>query len=185
MLLCFHTMQLRLQGTSAYKIVPGYLLQLPFVVDNGVAPYHRRCIADAAAYFNEHQPIHGMHVQLLDRCTGPGAGRGCHTISYIPEERAAAPLGYTEYTGTYGGGNWTIFITDIFLDRWVPYENVCFNIMLHEIVHAKGLDHNGIPGTVMGNTVQLDKYHRPLPAARWSLSVDDILGLLESAQRVV
>ncbi len=78
--------------------------------------------------------------------------------------------GYTQY---YFNSN----ETDIFINEYLKYyPTVYYNVLLHEFIHALGLNHTDV-ASIMNYSISLSDNGYILPDKKMYLSIDDINGL--------
>ena len=159
-----------------YNLIPGVVIQRPFTISNGLSTDHVSCIKDAISEFNSVARDFDINtrVTLLDQCT---PDRLCNTISYGANNDS---LGYTSISGFYANTDWYIEQTNIYISSLVPYHNTCYNIILHELLHSKGLHHSTVVGSIMNNSISTYPDGRVYDMDKWNFVLDDLIGLLVS-----
>ena len=94
-------------------------------------------------------------------------------------------FGFSHLYGYFGGDDWVMYRTDFYIKDDLEDLNVCFNVVLHELLHCVGLAHNDVPGSVMNNSVMIDKGSSVVPSDKWTLSLDDVMGIYASSTRLI
>ena len=154
----------------SFKLIPGYILEKPFNIHNTVSDFHVRCINNAAEDFNSLTYFHGMTIQFIDKCDAY-----CNQIQYTNNTDR---VGYTEIYGFHNGKSWYNDETNIYISPSINYFNTCYNVMIHEFLHSKGLDHSIIKGSIMNNSIHMYTDGTFVMTDKWLFSLDDLWGLI-------
>jgi hypothetical protein len=161
-----------LAATShAYRLIPGIFPDtLYYGIDPEMTYQDRLCIGEAVAEINKYSYLTGKSVNVFSEC------QFCDTISYHDRPNSVA---YAIINGNFNGQDWQSTDCNIYVRRGL-HLNICRNVMLHEFLHAAGLDHSDDKDSVMGYHVSVSMLGELITENKKELNWDDILGLYYS-----
>jgi len=157
-----------------YKLIAGTVPDKNIYISSKLSSSHQQCIENVVDYYNTFSfldstvisPNYDYHHDIR--------------ISYYdqndPQNRLTAS---TSFTGILLNDNtWSVSDMEIKLNKDIQHSNLCEFLMLHEILHTKGLYHSLNPYSFMNQSVFIRNeivQDTEKPYMGW----DDIAGLLQ------
>ncbi len=120
----------------------------PLYISRSLSSRHVMCTFEAVNIYNSQTP--SAHV-IISPIWQPSYVR----ISYYNgDDPTTRRTGSTRYTGHLQSNNeWSIDRMNIEISRDITHHNACVSIVLHEILHTRGLYHSDVPGSIMNLTI--------------------------------
>mgnify|MGYP006117129357 CR=1 FL=1 len=143
---------------------------LPYTIQKLPTNY-QKMVYEVQKHFNKYSYFHNQRIDISDEYCTP-----CHSIELDPQDLS----GYITLSGIYDGSsnNWVCDPANIYLSPSLTWDNTIFNIIMHEILHSKGLYHSRETDSVMNNTIIVDTQGIPIKDyPRFSLTWNDLYGL--------
>lgn len=114
--------------------------------------------------------VHNGYSKSIDRVPS-----GYQTIT---PSTAMKSIGDTRITMGYGQLGWVTHDVDIRLNEVViVHPSTFYNVVLHELGHAMGIDHNLVAGSIMNHSITMGANGFALYEQRHKLSPDDVYGV--------
>lgn len=162
---------------SGYKLFPGVYSNYhnyDFFIDPNFTNDQINVIQEA---FNQWRSA-GAPISLVNYGEEGQLFDGINTIFISTQPQLGDTLVKAHFDVTTG---WAIFEADIRINiSKISDDSSLYNIMLHELGHALGLDHSDTTNSVMGGAIPVDQMGNTIPQPKNSLHVDDLYGLYQA-----
>ena len=148
----------------------GYWVR-PLYLSRSLSSDHIACVLEAVNIYN----IQTTRAPII---ISPIWRSSYIRVSYYSEDDVSIrSTGSTFYRGHLQSDNiWLIDSMDINISPDISLYNACVSIVLHEIVHTRGLYHSDVPGSIMNLSIAFKDGHM-IDTEYPMLSPDDIDGI--------
>jgi hypothetical protein len=124
----------------------------PIYLSRSLSSDHITCAIEAVNIYNIQTPIDSI---IISPIWEPSYIR----VSYYSDDSQYRRLtGSTNIAGHLQSDNmWVIDRMNIEISRDIYHHNTCVSIVLHELLHTRGLYHSDIPGSIMNLSIVINR----------------------------
>ena len=163
-------------GIFSYTIINGQIQpKQDYYISSQLSLFHKECVTDTIDYFNKFDFLRPINLVKQEDYNSKKDIRISYYELNDPHIRKTSS---TEFRGHLTDGNkWSIDWMDVKLNRDIQYDNLCNFLVLHELLHTRGLYHSDNPNSFMNKTVYIKNgvvQDTDIEYLQW----DDIQGLL-------
>jgi hypothetical protein len=154
--------------SAAFNLINCRITSSPYTYN--LPPLYVPVLKSVKDHFNSFSKMTNQRIILLtSECDL------CNTITV--DNRTVS--GSTSITGSYRASmnEWVCEPVNIRISPRLTFRNVIFNVLLHELLHSKGLFHSSDPRSVMNSTLIVDKNGIPKNTVKKRMTSDDLRGL--------
>lgn len=147
----------------------------PIYLSRSLSEPHTSCVVESIKILNEFS-IYYEPTSITDTYVD---GESVRIGYYEPYDQWKRRTASSSFHGILLSSNqWQVEKTSINLNQNITDFDTCCSIVLHELLHVRGLYHTDYAGSVLNSTVYFspDGYMYPLERPRMTL--DDIIGLM-------
>ena len=152
----------------------------PIYISRSLTDFHRDCVVESVNIINKYNNMY-HNIEITDTYIGDSCVRVAY---YTPNDPYKRISGSTEFKGTlYDDNLWYVDKMQISINDEIQYFNSCLNVVVHELLHTRGLYHSDVPESIMNMSVIVTTNGILKDMIRPMLSMDDVLGLIEIKHR--
>lgn len=171
---------LGLGNIESYSFINGITnWNRPIYISRSLSDFHTDCVKEAIHTINKYDTSYS-HVDITKKYLGNACIRVSYYEMHNPQKRLT---GSTKFTGTlFDDNQWYIDSMHISMNEDIQPFDTCVNLLVHEILHTKGLHHSDDPNSIMNMSVYITTDGEVLNAERAAMGIDDIMGLIAVEQ---
>lgn len=159
----------------AYELIPSAvrLTPLVFYYDSRILPLHRNAFTEALKSWST-----GDYFEIQANYALQGLYSkqdGINTITYSNSTSIAATSIYANYN--HECGKWIVTEMDMIVNQYNLLDyNASVNAFKHELGHIQLLEHNGVPKSLMNNSIIVNNRGVTVSDNIWDIHPDDKYG---------